>query len=389
MLNHFFVLSSGIVGIVVSFTVARFLKSNKISNFYLLLILLYVSFSYVSFATQALGIQSLTQGYVTHIKAFSVFIFPLMFLYFESLLKGKAQFKKRDLLHFIFPCLYFFSLITLINKGGLSPTQVKIFYGGYALFCLTTLLATLWMLRKNLYYGAVKEKYGHREWVLIRNWILTLLMTYSIVVLRMVLVVIFELRTGTFSALDSYIWVSALIWLFVFVKILNSPEILYGYHSLEKTIKSYRGNSIPTTDNWNLRDPGTITNPQDKKLGLKLLDNIPNYIQEIERMGQDAPLFMDPKFDLQELALAMNVPKSHLVHLFKYHCRLSFAEYRKMVQINHAVTLINKGYLGGNTLNGLAHQVGFSSYNPFYLAFKKYTGNTPNSFASNVLSQQS
>tara|TARA_R110002020_G_scaffold466202_1_gene688477 strand:- start:40696 stop:41874 length:1179 start_codon:yes stop_codon:yes gene_type:complete len=388
MLYHFIVLACGTVGIAVSFTVARFIRSNRIFNFYLLIILLYISLAYLAFATRNLGIQSFTEGYITPIKTFSVFMFPLMYLYFESLLKNDTRFKKWHLLHFIFPLLYFVSLISLIEIGAFSPSLQSLFYAGYALFCFATLLATLWMLRRNLFDTAIRENYGQKEWTLMRNWIMTLLATYVMVVLRMVVVIFFELRTGTFSGLDNYIWISSLIWLFVFLKILNSPEILYGYGSMEKKVKAYMGTNIPVTDHWALKDAHGISNPQDRKLAQKMVENNARYIEQLEKMTLGSDHFLDPKFDLQELAALMNVPKSHVVHLFKYHCNLSFSEYKKRTQIQHAVKLINEGYLGSNTLNALANQVGFSSYNPFFLAFKKYTGKTPNMYVSNSLNDK-
>jgi AraC-like DNA-binding protein len=84
----------------------------------------------------------------------------------------------------------------------------------------------------------------------------------------------------------------------------------------------------------------------------------------------------------------LGVPESHLTYLFRYHCSLSFLEYRNKERIKFSISLIENGYLSKNTLDSLAKDVGFSSYSPFYNAFKKINGIGPNEFIYSVNSNQ-
>jgi AraC-like DNA-binding protein len=83
----------------------------------------------------------------------------------------------------------------------------------------------------------------------------------------------------------------------------------------------------------------------------------------------------------------MNIPLSHLIYLFQYHCQLTFTEYKTHIKIEDAKQLIESGFLKTNTLESLAIEVGFSSYNPFFTAFKKRVGMSPNDYSISSMSK--
>jgi len=93
--------------------------------------------------------------------------------------------------------------------------------------------------------------------------------------------------------------------------------------------------------------------------------------------------FQDPNASTKTLATTLNRPSSHLVFIFKYYSTIGFSEYRNKMRIEHAKKLIKNNFLVSNTLEALSIKVGFSSYNPFYSAFKKQTGVSPNEFSKN------
>jgi AraC-like DNA-binding protein len=87
---------------------------------------------------------------------------------------------------------------------------------------------------------------------------------------------------------------------------------------------------------------------------------------------------------ISKLASEIGEPISHLVYLFKYHCTVNFTEYKTIHKIDYAKELINEGFLAVNTMETLAYEVGFASYNPFFMAFKKYTNQSPNEYYRNI-----
>lgn len=80
------------------------------------------------------------------------------------------------------------------------------------------------------------------------------------------------------------------------------------------------------------------------------------------------------------MASKLGVPTSHIVYLFKYHSKMTFSEYRMNSRIQDAIHLMMDGFLKMNTLEALAYKTGFSSYNPFFSAFKKITGLSPQEY---------
>ena len=92
--------------------------------------------------------------------------------------------------------------------------------------------------------------------------------------------------------------------------------------------------------------------------------------------------FRDPDIKLNDIAHQLGMPSSHLVYLMKYHCCLTFTELKHLVQIRDALRYIENGYLNSNTLESLALDVGYKSYNPFFSSFKNLLKVSPNEYVS-------
>ncbi len=102
-----------------------------------------------------------------------------------------------------------------------------------------------------------------------------------------------------------------------------------------------------------------------------------HYIGAIERLSKDFEVFKDSKFLLSDLAKKLIIPNSHLIYLFKYHSKISFFDFKNNLRIQESVRLMESGHLKTNTLDTLAREMGFESYNPFLNNFKKIVGISP------------
>lgn len=121
-------------------------------------------------------------------------------------------------------------------------------------------------------------------------------------------------------------------------------------------------------------------NQQDKKLEKIITKNLLKYISIIEENKKNDALFKNPNYNIKDLSNELCIQKSHLSFIFKYHCKLSFSSYKKLIQIKEAKRLLDSNYLVNNTIEALSTEVGFSSYSPFYTNFKKYTGMSPQEY---------
>jgi AraC-like DNA-binding protein len=55
--------------------------------------------------------------------------------------------------------------------------------------------------------------------------------------------------------------------------------------------------------------------------------------------------YRNTSFSLTDLSNQLHNPKSHLTFLFKYHSKISFSEYKKIIRIQDGLQLIQSGYL--------------------------------------------
>jgi AraC-like DNA-binding protein len=181
----------------------------------------------------------------------------------------------------------------------------------------------------------------------------------------------------SYSLGQNYQWISAILINFIYIKILLSPEILYGYNALYKKIINHRDSNFILQEFWLIKQKKTINNNQDLILKEKISGIITTYLQNIETLVFRNEILRNPLINITDIANKLAIPKSHLIFVFKYHSKVSFSEFKKIIRIYDALNLIEENYLKYNTLESLASKVGFSSYNPFFIAFKEITGTTP------------
>jgi AraC-like DNA-binding protein len=173
----------------------------------------------------------------------------------------------------------------------------------------------------------------------------------------------------------------ALVWIAIFVKIILSPEILFGYNILNKTIdvaiEKMALNSI-----WKTKGISSLViSTKDKNLEGKMKSMLLVYLHQIEELSFHTYAFRNPALSVEDIAIALKIPNSHINYIIKYHCSESFVDFKKIVRIHDAIKLMELGYLKDHTVESLALKVGFSSYNTFIIAFKNITGLTVQEYA--------
>ena len=380
-MEDFLMLFTGCIGLVTTFILFVFYGTNKMVNIYLITILIYVSIFALLKSSYALGIQTFANEKFLGYKRLSVFTFPLLFLFFKEILDVSRKKSNYHWVHFTLPALFFTSFQTFSYFGYLSDGIITCYYIVYFLLNMCYLIASLKLFKSYLNKRSLKKiiRYsGHQK----EKWILFIFCIWTLLCLRVLILIILDLANGIPSGFDKGIGIWSILIIATFMKLLVSPELLYGLNVLEKRMKTN------TTDNqktiileiWKLDDIIQLKNRQDKLLANKVSENLFENILKIENIALNDKIFRDPDFDITMLSKKINIPKSHLTFIFKYHCTLFFPDFKKMIQIKDAEKLIEDGYLADNTLDSLSLRVGFSSYSPFFSAFKKYTGLSPNSY---------
>jgi AraC-like DNA-binding protein len=173
----------------------------------------------------------------------------------------------------------------------------------------------------------------------------------------------------------------ALVWICVFVTLILTPEILYGYNFLNKKIDEAT-EKVVLSSVWLIEDTViAITSERDKKIDEKMKPLLMEYLHQIEELSFHTHAFRNPDLSIDDIGIALNIPSSHINYIFKYHCNESFNDYKKIVRIHDATKLLEGDYLKNNKIETLSATVGFSSYKTFSLAFKNITGFTTQEYA--------
>ena len=312
--------------------------------------------------------------FITFLDVSIIMLMPCFYLYFTNIIY-ESKFKLKNILHFIVPFLFGSLFITYVFINPDKKIFIKklffftviLFYITYAVFGFIILYKHIW--RRKTFIKTVQKQND-----LIKNWSIYLYVSFILVIMIRIITGIILNKIGSFS--NNYLWMPALVWIGVFVKIILTPEILYGYNLLNKTIAAST-EKLALSSVWNF-DVSVlpITSEKDKKLEEKIESLLMKYIHQIEEFAFHTNAFRNPDLSPEDIANALKIPSSHIHYILKFHCNESFTDLKKIVRIHDATKLLEGGYLKNNKVESLAAKAGFSSYNTFSIAFKNITGVT-------------
>ncbi len=311
-------------------------------------------------------------------------VIPICYLYFKNLAHNNKQFDRNELLHFIFPICHFIITSEINNYFNPRFTVKLLQFFVFTLYLIIYLCMSYNTLKNNIWNKSGEGKTIKKQHKKIYNWTLFLFTALSLTTIRLSISLFIEVYHNGMTRGLSFQWISSLIWIAILIKILVTPEILYGYNLLNEKIKENRNSNLIFNEIWQIQAIMEINNSQHFILKEKINDNIQHYFEEIEKISLEYVFFRDPKVSLSDLASKLSIPKSHLSYLFKYHTTVSFSEYKKIIRIQDGINLIENGYLKNNTLDSLSKKIGFTSYNPFFTSFKEIIGIAPAEYINSI-----
>lgn len=376
LLNLFYIFS-GLLGFTTVLIISIRYKTNSTINIYLLLIFSLLS---VKFLVNGLyGIEGffMLKNFDFFYSSFLTVVIPAFYLYFKNLVADNKTFNVKELKHFILPLLIGSTLALYDKFYFLTLSSQWIYFCVFFLFILFYLNLCFQVLRKNVWFRKTDVINVKDQNKVLKYWTSFLFIVCCLVCFRLIIALIIGIKVEKYAYGQNYLWVSVILFDLIFFKILNTPEILYGYNAIYKKIKSHHNYNYILNDLWIHEMKGKIVNSQDLSLHLKIAEFIPFYLLEIENLVLKKEILRNPVVAISDISNKLEIPKSHITFVFKYHSKVSFIDFKKILRIHDAVDLIEKDYLKSNTLDSLAAKVGFSSYNPFFISFKEITGTTP------------
>jgi AraC-like DNA-binding protein len=382
MIADLLVIFTGLLGYIILFVLCGN-KTNRIVNIYMAIIIFLASTRLLLIGIAEIYNYTELKNFTNKFNTYFILLVPVFYLYFKNLIQNRNYYPYKDLYHFIFPLFIIIenklSLIEIIFNNKLSFRFVYIFI----IYSLIYNALVFYELNKYIWNkkGSLEIAIKHNN--LIRKWSIYFYCTMNLMVIRVLVSMFYEMQSNQLVTAQYGLWGGSIVWIIVFTKILTTPEILYGYSYLAK--KSREFNAISKTiSQWNLVSKIEINNIQDQQLKEKIGTNIEKYIHEIDTILLQDNYFRNPDFALKEFAIVLNIPKSHLKYLFKYHSKVSFSDFKKITRIQDAILLIDQKFLTTNTLESLSKEVGFTSYNPFFTSFKDVVGKSPQEYIATL-----
>jgi AraC-like DNA-binding protein len=215
---------------------------------------------------------------------------------------------------------------------------------------------------------------------LIRFWVFILVGMYTIGSIRIIVIFSFELIYNKEAIAVGYPYASSIFYLVMLVILFLHPEILYG---LQRERISLPILNVTSTENpmlpafvWRTQ-PKAIHNKLDLALAIKFHERMSEITRKLESKVALQAIVKDPNINAIVLAEKLDVPRTYIQFLFKYHSDISFVQYRSKIRVHYAIEKMKDDFLSKNTMDALARECGFASYNPFYTAFKSEMGVGP------------
>lgn len=348
-------------------------NSNRILNSYLILISIVLCAYLVLYGVHNIYNNILDIPYINYYQVVLTLL-PAVYLFFQKLFFNLKYPEKKDMFFFLVPVLCFNTVGGNFNLrfNLILHFVLFILYVVFYFFLIIRLLSNhLWNIEKRRRYSLV-----------VVDWAIFIFKMLIIVLLHFLIFVSIQLV----SSKNKFNFFLDFSFLIVFVigyfKVILTPELLYGNNHKNDNLHELE-NKIVLPDVWSYDSIKKSKAKKDIFLKEKVVLNLNEHINAIEKVAIINYAFRNNNFSLNELSLESGIPKYYLEYIFKHHCKLNFDAYKRLVRVFDAMNLINQGYLKNNTLNTLSEFVGFSSYNPFFLSFKQVLGVSPYEFNKN------
>jgi AraC-like DNA-binding protein len=367
---------NGTLGIMCFVLVVLSLKKNRAINVYLALIILAVSTRLIF-----RGIIELTENTELIVAVFnndiSFTALPLPYLYFRNLALKKSIFKTKYLFHFLLPFLVTIEMNYHIIEEIFQVELTFLLKSLIISIVLFYILLCSIILRKSFWRKTTVIEFKTEPETLLKKWSIVFYVAFLVTAIKIICDQLF-IKDNLHISENFFTWIS---WLIVFIMILTSPSILNTYIS-----QLTRDREVTTSvmTNWHLKSAHQISNTQDFQLSQKITTELNAYFQQIDQFIKQEHFFRQSGLSINDLALKLKMPKSHLSFIFKYHSTISFSDFKKLIRIQDAIALIDAGYLKSNTFESLSKEVGFSTYNTFYTAFKEVTSKAPQEYVNGL-----
>jgi AraC-like DNA-binding protein len=376
---------SMLMAVIITLLLILNIRRNPYINGFILLIIISNLIRIPFYLTYSLGWQNL---FTDVPKPFNI-LFLTNTLFFYQYIRLMLQNSRVNFRSLVIPLMIpfvLFLLNLLIPKDSLSQIILR---GINFPVIISYVLFFVFLSYKELNHGLwakTKREFRFSNFKLIRNWLTALFILFVLLAIRLIGSYTYELLTQRMFVNMAFQPLHSVLWIIVYVVFFLNPEILYGLQRVQilpNEMASEMEQIIKPDFKWRTL-PKPIKNKMDAQLSIKMDQKINEIIKKLESKTSLRIIVKDPNINLDSLSEKLNIPKSHLQFVFRYYADFTFVAYRSKIRVFHAIAKMQDDFLSKNTMDALARECGFSSYNPFYAAFKAEMGAGPSEVLAKI-----
>ncbi|MEY5134051.1 MAG: hypothetical protein RLZZ198_2055 [Bacteroidota bacterium] len=376
---------SMLMAVIITLLLILNIRRNPYINGFILLIIISNLIRIPFYLTYSLGWQNL---FTDVPKPFNI-LFLTNTLFFYQYIRLMLQNSRVNFRSLVIPLMIpfvLFLLNLLIPKDSLSQIILR---GINFPVIISYVLFFIFLSYKELNHGLwakTKREFRFSNFKLIRNWLTALFILFVLLAIRLIGSYTYELLTQRMFVNMAFQPLHSVLWIIVYVVFFLNPEILYGLQRVQilpNEMASEMEQIIKPDFKWRTL-PKPIKNKMDAQLSIKMDQKINEIIKKLESKTSLRIIVKDPNINLDSLSEKLNIPKSHLQFVFRYYADFTFVAYRSKIRVFHAIAKMQDDFLSKNTMDALARECGFSSYNPFYAAFKAEMGAGPSEVLAKI-----
>ena len=370
-IKQYLYLTGGILGSVCVLKLYNLKKNVEIiNNYFLALIVLLTLRQFNCLMEYNINEEFFINEYPTSIFNFTLFI--VLYLLVNSLVKPKKKNKYTYSIYIIALALLYLTVnvILILTKNHINIYKLLIDFIYSAGICYIN-----FKLIRSFY---LNEKSNLNFILITANWQIILILLSLFIPLKNLLQILNYILDENTVLIYKYQPLTSVISIIMFVYLLIQISTIIKKLENENRAKNEITDFIEKIELiWKYKIEDAKLNPAEIEIKKRISTKIEYYINKINTIGLENNILLKKGATINDLAIDLKIPKSHMAFIFKYNCKISFVSFKNRIRIENSKKLIKDNYLEANTLNSLAEKIGFKSYDPFFKSFKEITGTGP------------
>ena len=344
---------------------------------------LYLAFLFLFTGIQSLSHIKIIEEIEIHIASIffintasiSFLIGPAFYFYIISLINPAFKLERKHLVHLI-PFLIFFidtlpytlssysSKIQLINAIKINPIQIldiplligksNVYYFARPTVLLIYLYISTRFFQANKFL--LKNYYSTFQTNILKRWVQMIIIFSAIVYFSNLLFTLNNYFTRDIDGLVIMTRLAAISLVFLCIQLFVNPYVLYGFTE----VKYFSSKSIIAR---------LYLVKENTKFTPEWIDDLCEKFAEIDKNKS----YLQQGYTIKDLKEELQISNKSINYYFSEIAKNSFSEWKNKKRTEHAIKLIDEGYLRKYTREQLANECGFLSRSNFNQALKNYS----------------